>query len=429
MKNTNQGRLNQPAPILNLETLLNNLDKQIKSGQEISPKQWPMILKLLTEREVSAGGPYYNKNQVVDLKLNLKISKFLKSQKIVLPKLEKFLNQKSTTEKLKKADHTTSLPDDESKIYNTIHRQIVQNIKTWPKPINGASQQEHLNLKNSRQSQEISLLPLWFIKSLAIKLNKKYYNLAIDLGKANFYLWLAYKIYDDILDGESGVSLLPTANLFFKNFIVIFKKQRLGYEWDKFLDQIINELENQNYQEFCVSQKYSKQTTVYPKSFNFKKEASCLYKKSMAHATGPLAILLKLKVDSSTKEFKTIFSFFKNYLNARQLDDDIHDWTADLKRKKISPVIIFLMKKIDNKIKNKEDLETLKRIMLNVALPEMSKQLSIFINNANNALRESILIKEPKYLQRLTSPIIENIAQTEKQRDALLKFQDAYRKF
>lgn len=429
MKTKNQGRLNQPAPILNLETLLNNLDKQIKSGQEISPKQWPMILKLLTESEASAGGPYYNKNKAIDLKLNLKISKFLKSQRIVLPKLEKFLNQKSSTERLKKADHTTSLPNDESKIYNTIHQQIVHDLKTWPKPIDAAGQKEYSALKNNKQSQEISLLPLWFIKSLAIKLNKKYSNLVINLGRANFYLWLAYKIYDDILDNESDVSLLPAANLFFKNFIVIFKKQRLGYEWDKFLNQIINELENQNYQEFCIPHKYSKQTLAYSKSFNFKKQTSCLYKKSIAHAAGPLAILLTLKRKPDTREFKTILSFFKSYLNARQLDDDIHDWSADLKRKKISPVIIFLMKKMDNKIKNKEGLETLKKIMLNVALPEISKQLSEFINKANKALKESALIKKAKYLQRLTSPIIENIAQVKKQRDALLKFQDAYRKF
>ncbi|MCX6797898.1 MAG: hypothetical protein NTX66_01600, partial [Candidatus Falkowbacteria bacterium] len=75
---------------------LNNLFLRLIIQQERQPgliggEQWAEILKILIDREVAAGGPYYNENDVVDLGLNIRIAFLLKTQKVALSKLLKFI--------------------------------------------------------------------------------------------------------------------------------------------------------------------------------------------------------------------------------------------------------------------------------------------------------------------------------------------------
>ncbi|MFA5163553.1 MAG: hypothetical protein WC441_03415 [Patescibacteria group bacterium] len=429
MKTKNQRRPEKPALIFSLESLLNNLGRQIRTKREIKPEQWPLILKVLTDNEVSPGGPYYNINKEIDPVLNLRIFNFLKSQGIILPKLEKFLNQDPRKKNSKKIIPAEKLSPDESKIYRTIHRQISRDLKIWPQIIKARGRQEWLELGRSNQAREIILLPLWFIKSLGIDLNQRCCDLAENLGRANFYLWLAYNIYDDILDEGIDASLLPIANLAFRNFVAILQGQKLSPAWDNFFHKLINELEAQNYQEYHFSKQYFKQPITLQKKLNFEKLSSGLYKKSIAHAAGPLAILSFLKVSPGTKEFRIIFSFFKNYLNARQLDDDVHDWESDLKRKKATPTLIFLTQKAANQAKNDLDHKHLRKIMFEIALPTINIQLAKFIKVADQNLKNSTLIKQRAYLKRLIEPLSENMARTESLRSDLLKFKNAYQGF
>lgn len=415
-------------PVFDLENLLDTVSRKVENGQKISPGEWPFILKLLTDSEVSAGGPYYNKYNRIDLKFNLKIFEFLKTQKVFLPKLEKFLNQNLPVIKTSKNKPKKRLPLDELRVYQSIHRRITFDLKTWPKELKNISQQEYFILKNNDQNHEIVLLPFWFIKALKIDLNKKYFNLAINLGQANFYLWLAYKMYDDILDNETDASLLPLANLALRNFIIIFQKQRLGNSWNKFLYHLINELETQNYQEFCFSKKYFSQPNTDQKSWDFNKQISNLYKKSIAHVAGPLAILFTLNKEPKNQEFTTIFSFFKNYLNARQLNDDIYDWENDLKRKKINPVIMLLISELRNTNNKQIDFNLLGSNMINTVWPKLSSKLNKFIITANNDLKRSTLIKQRHYLERLIKPLLNNLALANQQRANLLEFRSAYQK-
>lgn len=54
--------------------------------------------------------------------------------------------------------------------------------------------------------------------------------------------------------------------------------------------------------------------------------------KSLPHALGPITLLYQCGYTLRSNETQTLISFFQNYLHARQLNDDAHDWQFDLEK-------------------------------------------------------------------------------------------------
>jgi hypothetical protein len=70
---------------------------------------------------------------------------------------------------------------------------------------------------------QIILLPYFFKKSLGSFASSVTDECISNLGAANMFGWMAYTIYDDFLDGEGSVALLPVANICLRESDEIFR--------------------------------------------------------------------------------------------------------------------------------------------------------------------------------------------------------------
>ncbi|MCX6797899.1 MAG: hypothetical protein NTX66_01605, partial [Candidatus Falkowbacteria bacterium] len=309
------------------------------------------------------------------------------------------------------------------KIYQIILQGLCRELSAWPPALAAAGLGELKALAKSDYDYQIGLLPLFFGQAQNLEIDSKIRPLIIKLGQANFYLWLAYKIYDNLLDNEGENILLPIANLAFKNFLTIYQNLSLGVKWDKFFSRLLVDLENYNYQELKNSQNYLKNSILMrpPRgATRHGAEFRNLHEKSLAHALGPLAILIYQGHRPNDKEFKKILNFFRGYLNARQLDDDLHDWPNDLGRGRINSVGYYILKSGQQKKFNlKTDLKILKKIFFKQALGPISQKLIKLINSAESALHGSNLIKQPEYLKQFLEPLKASVKKAESEHKEL----------
>jgi hypothetical protein len=90
-----------------------------------------------------------------------------------------------------------------------------------------------------------------------------------------------------------------------------------------------------------------------------------LGQKSLGHAFPSLVLILLSKKEIASPSFTALILFWKNYLIAKQLSDDAHDWKQDYK-KGISNSTLFFIKKSKYFKKDKEkDIKHLEEIFWN----------------------------------------------------------------
>jgi len=221
----------------------------------------------------------------------------------------------------------------------------------------------------------ITLLPYFFAKSLGKNGEKVSEKIIIECGLANLYGWIAYTIYDDFFDNEGNKKLLSTANVCLREVARIYNNILPKTEFSDVFNRTMDDIDEANYWEI-VNCYDDKKLADY-------KDYSQLAKKSLGHALGPIAILYSLGFNKDSLEVKNIWNFFKNYLIARQLNDDAHDWEDDLKRGFLNPVSVEILKKTSNKKEFKE-------IFWKEVLLEMAK---IILKNTTKARKEIEKIK------------------------------------
>lgn len=418
----------------------------LKTHKTISPQNWAEITQLLIDHEMKPGGPYYDQNKKLDISLNIHIAAFLKKQGIILPSLIDFIkNNKnklnSREKKLKKIilnstpkenqskTKKINTPKNQEKIKKQILQQINKEIDTWPKNIVQTAQQELKNLSAGNKNTDIPLLTLFFANSLSTEDRKNNKHLIIPLGKANLYLWLAYKIYDDILDNEGKPELLPIANLCLLNFSQTFNNLKLDKQWKYFFHKTIAEMESCNYQEAIDNKKYCQNNKIIKPNKYSTNNFRLLYKKSLPHAFGPLAIYWQCSKNIRNHNVKTLINFFCLYLSARQLSDDLHDWLDDLKNKQINSVTRLVLSQAKQKeFTAPKDIEKLKQIFLNQSLPVINQEMTKLLQQASDSLNKCQLIKNSEPLLNLLSPLTTQLKKSKRNQKNLLIFKEQYLK-
>lgn len=195
----------------------------------------------------------------------------------------------------------------------------------------------------SNNGPEITQLALHCNQSLITPLSRDD-SLYSKLGTANVYGWVAYTIYDNIIDHEGSTELLPTANiamrLSYDHFIKIAaqKPALKHYIRNTFIAiDSANTWELQNYRysvtEHTLTLNHSPDyTTLLP-----------LAHRSFGHILGPLTILAFKGHSVRSKAFRHTEKALTHYLIAKQIHDDAHDWHADLGNGHINYVASTIM--------------------------------------------------------------------------------------
>jgi hypothetical protein len=271
----------------------------------------------------------------------------------------------------------------------------------------------------------IVLLPYFFAASLGKNGAEISEETIISLGLANLYGWIAYTIYDDFLDEEGDPKLLSLANVCLRELTGIFLKfAQKNERLEEIFTQIMDKLDSANAWEIANCR--TKHTRVIPEYGNFAR----LAERSLGHALGPLAILCSLGYKNKSSEMKHAKKFFENYLIARQLNDDAHDWEEDIHMGHINAVCAKLIRHLGKKTLpenfTEEEILSMRNIFWNETIDDIAEQIFDFGKSARKALRKMESVQDASLFEKLLRPIENSAKQALKEKAQTLTFLKSY---
>jgi hypothetical protein len=185
-------------------------------------------------------------------------------------------------------------------------------------------------------------LPYFFARSLHEKLGQSFF---IALGAANLYGWIAYTIYDNIIDDAAQIPFLPLANVCLREVVMAYGGKQIPQEFRPALMQMMDVMEAANTWEVAETRVIIKGDEIsLPVALPDYGDYRLLADKSFGHALGPLTVLAKLGFSDGAAEMELATKLFRHYLIARQLNDDAHDWQDDFKKGQLNSVGVIVLK-------------------------------------------------------------------------------------
>ncbi|PIT95051.1 hypothetical protein COT98_01275 [Candidatus Falkowbacteria bacterium CG10_big_fil_rev_8_21_14_0_10_39_9] len=347
--------------------------------------------KYLISLEIEPGGPYSEDKTKPDPELNREIALFLGLQGVVLPALGPF------TKKVK-------LHRDNYKIFQHLRRLAEASLSPLPKSFQSIIKPHLEKVIASDKDQQILLLSYFFKLSLGncgARIDPK---TIYELGLANLFLWLSYSLYDDLIDGDESLDLLPIANWAAREFASRFSQQPSSPEYQLLFRKITGQMDYSQIWEMKYARFDSHQADVITAPIKHYQRPKTLYNKSLAHCLGPMLLLDQLKQRPSSTSGKNILSFFKYYLSLRQLQDDIHDYLVDYQAGIITSANIRM-------IKNQIKPDQIQNYFVSRELPRLNKITLKYQKAAESHLRLAPIIRYPDYLLKLLNSLTTNPAE------------------
>jgi hypothetical protein len=227
--------------------------------------------------------------------------------------------------------------------HQLVAKATKQLFKTRAEPLRQSTLAAVDKICSVERTFEITLLPYFFARALKHPPNLTDQQFAM-LGAANVCGWVAYSIYDDFLDDEGTLSQLPVANVTMRAsldcFRAVFPRQRT---FERYVANTFTEMDEANAWELSNCRFIVQDNTITIDQLPKYGRQAVLAARSFVHALGPMAILIKY-AKSTPRQTHCIESAFRHYLIARQLSDDLHDWTNDMEAGQASYVVIAILR-------------------------------------------------------------------------------------
>lgn len=387
------------------------LKKVIKkySHKNIPNKNIAYLIREIRKRELRPGGPYKNNLGLVDKQINQTIYRFLKKINVNLPKLNSYLKIK-TPQKMQRVQAPIKLnkkiltiisltkrrlPDLSAKMRDTLIKAITKTAK-------------------GNLDEQMFLMPHFFYESLKIKNKSVSHKLLNELGLMNAFFWTSFIIYDDFWDKDEAAQekLLPIANYLARHFYSFFDNIfRTNKEFYSFFISSLNKLDNANFFEITNCRK---------KRSIFFGDMKIKFYPSIGHIFGPLVILFKSGYSFKSIEVKETISFFKNYLIARQISDDMHDIEEDWQRGHLSLAVNELL--LDAGNKDITDFKIRNNLFWTKTIDKLCYKSFSLLQNCRRSLMNNSCLKKTNILQQLCFNLESAAKMAQKERNKKLKF-------
>lgn len=261
-----------------------------------------------------------------------------------------------------------------------------------------------------------------------------------ELALANLYGWTAYTIYDDFLDGENGEPLLlSAANFFLRELTASYaalaaRDERLSGMGEAYA-KIMNTIDDANvWEQLHCRAKIENNILELPRA---PLEFDDLADRSLGHALPALAVFSFAGYPPDSREAATLLSFFKNYLIARQLHDDAHDWKEDLLRGQINSAGARLlgMWNLNSELASRSvnlvrDLPELQKFFWHNVIPQLVADIKNFLNKARREiakLENAGVLKDIKPFEVLIERLEFAADRTIRERNEAVEFLEAYK--
>lgn len=150
--------------------------------------------------------------------------------------------------------------------------------------------------------------------------------------------WIGYSLQDDIFDGQEESDRLPVATACILLCQNLINGILIGVCDSSPVIGILNDMN-----EALLDERNARRTPVVegvlslPDNLEPLKETGGVHKKSIGYSLGPAVLMLMLDTENTYGIMHDILDFFRRYLTARQLHDDMHDWYDDLCQGVINP--------------------------------------------------------------------------------------------
>ena len=252
----------------------------------------------------------------------------------------------------------------------------------------------------------------------------------IQLGTAGLFGWLAYTIYDDIIDQTNPPRLLPVANVALRSLESIcwglFGKSPHQYAY---ISGLLDRIESANAWELANCRFEVKEGIIaiahLPDFSNLAKLAD----RSFGHALGPIAVNLLdgEKPDSNTT--RQTEDFFRHYLIARQLNDDVHDWEDDLSRGHLNVISVQLLQAIKPDLAELDIAATttsMRAELWNNQISNICKNITDHTDAARQALAQITKLNDSKVFTAMLEPIDDSVHQALTESRKMKKFIRAF---
>ncbi len=256
------------------------------------------------------------------------------------------------------------------------------------------------------QSHQITLLPWHCSQAMAKQLDQQ---TLIQLGAASLYGWIAYTIYDDIIDDQKNIHLLPVANLCLIELDAIYRTIMKDHpDFLQLYKKTISNLELANFNEMQINK------SKYPVFTGY----DHLAHKSLGHALSCLAIFYLNGIKQNDKQFKLLVSFFENYLIAKQIHDDAHDWEDDFAKGQQTPITLQLG--------YSKNIDTLRKKFWIKLLPKVCADAQSYLQKATKAIEGNKALKDKSFFLNLIQKLESSLSVAQEEQNKTIQFIKKY---
>lgn len=228
---------------------------------------------------------------------------------------------------------------------NQIYRLAHTEFGRLPEPLTSACRTMSKTMQKTDSHQEITLLPAFFANALKARPAWASEQHLAHLGQANLYGWMAYTIFDTVIDDADGVQLLPVASTALRrcqsSFWACLPE---NMDFQRAVEQAFDAIDTANTWELrnCRSEVDDTHITITALPRYGRRHK--LAERSLGHLLTPLALLAAAGHGLRSRKVKTVRLGLTHYLMARQLCDDLHDWEQDLQKGQITYVVAALLR-------------------------------------------------------------------------------------
>lgn len=307
-----------------LNEMLERILMMVRHGRVMSGDAAVSFARRLVAVEVEPGGPYVGANGQIDASVNRLVAELMNELGSPLPKLKKYLSVTKPSVLPRIHDH-----------YSDSQAMATGLMGSLPQPLRAQGRAKLMKIFRVDHGHEISGLAEMFAASLT-----RHDTTELDtttLGAANLLTWVAYSIYDDIIDEDEGGAHLSLANATSRKADMLYSS--LARDID--VNAIFTDMDVANAWELKHCRFSVTGPTIVISALPRYGTLQRLADRSRAHLLGPLIVAEAAGFDARTQH--RIARALDDYLVARQLNDDLHDWTDDLRDGHISPVVARLL--------------------------------------------------------------------------------------
>lgn len=358
------------------------------------------LAKRLIAAEVQPGGPYSNESGKPTILLNATIGRLFLLMGHPLPSVDAYLG--ANVSHLTKADRealihyqttrSAMLRKEQSKSQQHMsYRRAAKTLSTLDEPIKTQALQFLARIEKADTTREIAAISEFTAHALAdVRISTAKLRM---LGEANVHSWIAYSIYDHILDEEADTALLPAANICMRIAFTQYKQALPArHPMQALVTQYFDKVDATSAWEVASCRAIVADETITIDTLPDYQRYEMLAWRSCIHILGPL-VVASFTPSLSGKDLDNLLSGLHHYLIARQLGDDIHDWREDLTAGRISAVVALLLARQNLPEHSVQSLEVLtlaiQKDFLNIGAVQISELILEHVQQALAELTEA----------------------------------------